>query len=440
MPLRPDDLPRLDLADPRLHAESDLTEVWRYLRDEEPAYWHQEPGRESGYWVITRYADVAGIYRDTVRFTSEHGNVLETLLAGADSAAGKMAAVTDGPHHAELRGLMLKAFTPKALAPIVRSVRRVTGRLVEEAVLRGESDFATDVAARVPLAAICDLLDVPDADRAQILRLTSSALASPDGAPTQTDTWTAKSEILLYFAQLAESRRERPGDDLVSLLVRGRVGGRPLTGEEVVLNCYSLILGGDETTRFSMIGGLRGLIERPQAWAAVKSGRAAIETAVEEVLRWTTPTLHAGRTATQDALIHGSFIEAGDKVTVWNVSANRDERQFPDADVFDPARTPNKHLTFAYGPHFCLGSYLARAEIGAALEALRTMVADGAGEGAGIESAGEPRPVYSNFLSGFSSLPVRLRMDPRYRPGTWAAQSDQASSETSAGSGCPVAH
>jgi len=431
--LSPDELPKVDLADPRLHAEYDLTALWRHLRDEEPVYWHQPSAAASGFWVVTRYADVAEIYRDTARFTSERGNVLDTLLAGGDSAAGKMAAVTDGPHHADLRAVMLKGFSPKALAPIVRSVRTVTGQLVEQAVLRGEADFATEVAARIPLAAICDLLDVPAGDRDHILRLTSTALASEDGVPTHTDTWTSKSEILLYFAELAERRRAEPGGDIVSLLVEGRVAGRPLSGEEVVLNCYSLILGGDETTRFSMIGAVRALMQNPGAWAAIKHGRVPIETAVEEVLRWTTPTLHAGRTATEDALIRGGFIEAGDRVTVWNASANRDERQFPDPDGFDPARTPNKHLTFAYGPHFCLGAYLARAEITAALEALRAMVGE-------FEPAGPPRRVFSNFLSGYSSLPVRLKQEPDYRPGTWSPDAAGRLAAPSTARTCPVPH
>jgi cytochrome P450 len=310
-----------------------------------------------------------------------------------------MAAVTDGPHHASLRGVMLKAFTPKALEVVVGNVRGAARRLLAEAVERGSCDFATDVAAKIPLAAICDLLGVPDGDRAEILRLTSSALASDDGTPTETETWTAKSDILLYFAELAQTRQGTPYDDVVSLLVTSEVDGRPLTHDEVVFNCYSLVLGGDETTRYAMVGGLQAFLDNPEQWRRFKAGEADLESTVEEVLRWTTPTLHAGRTATEDVLMGGQFIEEGDLVTIWNVSANHDERQFHEPDRFDIARRPNKHLTFAYGPHFCLGAYLARQELSAILSGLRDLVAE-------VAPAGPGQRVYSNFLNGLCRLPV----------------------------------
>jgi len=398
--LDPARLASVDLADPRLHAEHDLTRLWRHLRDEDPVHWHERPGRP-GYWVITRHADVMAVYRDAERFTSERGNVLDTLLAGGDSAAGKMAAVTDGPRHAELRGVLLRAFTPRALEAVVARMTAAAGELVATAVAAGECDFATDVAARIPLAVICDLLGVPAGDRAEILRLTSSALASDDGTPAELAAWSVRNEILLYFADLAQVRRNSPHDDLVSLLVTSRVAGRPLTAEEVVFNCYSLVLGGDETTRYSMIGGLNAFIEEPEQWRRFTAGEVAPEQAVEEILRWTTPTLHAGRTATADAVLGGRLVEAGDLVTVWNVAGNLDERQFADPGRFDVGRTPNKHLTFAYGPHFCLGAHLARQELGAVLAALRDQVG-------AVRANGPQRRVYSNFLSGLSSLPVVL--------------------------------
>ena len=317
-----------------------------------------------------------------------------------------MAAVTDGAHHADLRGVMLKAFTPKALEVVVDNVRSAARRLLAAAVEREECDFATDVAAKIPLAAICDLLGVPDGDRAEILRHTSSALASDDGIPTEMETWTAKNEILLYFAELAETRRGTPYDDVVSLLVTSEVTGRPLTHDEVVFNCYSLVLGGDETTRYSMIGGLQAFMDHPEQWQRFKAGTVDLESTVEEVLRWTTPTLHAGRTATEDVLMGGQFIEADDRVTIWNTSANRDERQFPEPDRFDAGRRPNKHLTFAYGPHFCLGAYLARQELAAILTGLRDLVAE-------VQPAGPARRVYSNFLNGLCGLPVAFTPERR---------------------------
>jgi cytochrome P450 len=403
--LQADGLDALDLADPRTHAEYDISGIWQYLRSSVPVYRHHSTQHRKSFWVISRYDDVAAIYRDSDRFTSQRGNVLDTLLAGGDPGGGKMAVVTDGRRHTDLRAIMLKAFSPRALAIVVENIRSATAKLLADVIRTGTCDFANDIAARIPLAAICDMLDVPVADRHHILQLTSTALAAESDAPNAEDSWAAKNEILMYFDGLAHERRDAPRDDVVSLLAGAGVAGEPLSHEEVVLNCYSLILGGDETTRYAMIGGALALIEHPQAWQAFKNGQVSVESAVEEVLRWTTPTLHAGRTATQDVSLHGELIEAGDIVTTWNISANNDERKFDRPDHFDLSRKPNKHLTFAYGPHFCLGAYLARVEIGAVLSGLRDMVS-------GMELTGPPKPVYSNFLHGMSSLPVSFIPGP----------------------------
>ncbi|NEA98682.1 cytochrome P450 [Streptomyces sp. SID13726] len=396
------ELDTLDLADPRLHAEGDLSAVWRRLREEEPVHWNPATDGRPGFWVVTRHADVTAVYRDNARFTSEGGNVLETLLAGGDSAAGRMLAITDGPKHTGLRRLLMSAFTPRALQPVVASVRRTVDRLLREAIEKGSCDFAADVAAGIPLGAICDLLGVPESDRAYVLSLTSSALGSHDADGTAADTWIAKSEILLYFANLARDRRDSGHADVIALLAGSKVNGFPLDDDEIMLNCYSLILGGDETARLSMVGAALALAEHPEQWQALRRGDAGVDTAVEEMLRWTTPALHSGRTATAATEIAGRAVGEGDIVTVWNASANYDEQVFEHPDLLLLDRTPNKHCTFAYGPHFCLGAYLARAEIGAVLEGLRDQVAD-------LEQTGPAKPVYSNFLNGLSSLPLTLK-------------------------------
>lgn len=399
IPIKSDELETLNLAEPRVHTEYDLSEVWRYLRINEPAYWHVETPTQPGFWVLTRHTDVASIYRDTTRFTSERGNVLETLLQGGDSAAGKMLAVTDGPRHAELRKILLKPFSPRALDVIVQRVRHSTRRLLVDAVKKGRSDFAGDVAAHIPLATICDLLGVPDEDRDYILSQTSSALSSNEEKQKDVDSWSAKNELLLYFADLVRTRRDTPQADLVTLLSTNQINGTDLSDDEIMLNCYSLILGGDETARLSMIGAVLTLAEHPEQWRALKQGKVTFESSVEEILRWTTPAMHSGRTATEDVIIDGRTIKKGDIVTIWNVSANRDEEEFDAPDQLRLDRLPNRHLSFAHGPHFCLGAYLARMEISAMLDGLRTFVSD-------IKVVGPAKRIYSNFLNGFSSLIV----------------------------------
>ncbi|MEU9166478.1 cytochrome P450 [Streptomyces sp. NPDC048420] len=400
--IAPEELDTLDLADPRLHAENELSAVWRHLRKHEPVHWNPATDTAPGFWVVTRHADLTSVYRDNSTFTSEGGNVLETLLAGGDSAAGRMLAITDGDRHRELRRVLMSAFTPRALQPVVASVRRTVDRLLREALDKGSCDFAADVAAGIPLGAICDLLGVPESDRAHVLSLTSSALGSHDADGTAADAWIAKSEILLYFAGLARDRRDSGHADVIALLAGSRVNGVPLDDDEIMLNCYSLILGGDETARLSMIGAALALVDHPDQWRALKRGDVGTDTAVEEMLRWTTPALHSGRTATVDTEIAGHAIRTGDIVTVWNASANFDDRVFEAPEELRLDRTPNKHCTFAYGPHFCLGAYLARAEIGAVLEGLRDQVTH-------LEQTGPSKPVYSNFLNGLCELPLTLK-------------------------------
>ncbi|MFE5096964.1 cytochrome P450 [Streptomyces sp. NPDC056638] len=400
-PLPPSALAGLDLADPETHARHDLSDIWRTLRAEEPVHRHRAAGSAPAFWVVTRFADATEVYLSPDRFTSERGNVLASLLQGGDSASGVMAAVTDGPRHRDLRRVLLKAFSPRALTGVVEKLEKAGNDLVAAAVGRPECDFAKDVAGQLPLQAICDLLDVPEKDRAFLLGLTRTALSSDEPDQSPFDVWQARNDILAYFGELAKHRREHPGTDAVSVLATAEVGGRPLTMDEVVANCYSLILGGDETSRLAMIGAALACVEHPDQWQALKSGEASIDTAVDEVLRWTTPAIHFGRTATADTRLNGVPIAAGDIVTVWNASANRDEAAFTAPDRFDLARTPNKHLSFGHGPHYCVGAYLGRAEIAGMLKALRDQVDR-------IELTGEPRPIYSSMLSGFSSLPVRL--------------------------------
>ncbi|HEV2087560.1 MAG TPA: cytochrome P450 [Cryptosporangiaceae bacterium] len=400
--LDPDQVATLDLTSAAVHAEYDLSAVWRLLRTNEPLYRHPSTGGNPRFWVVTRHADANAVFRDTQRFTSTSGNVLETLLVGSDSAAGKMLAVTDGPRHTEVRRIITAALTPAVLHRLADRIRAQVRGLVERAVERVDGDFGTDVAAEVPLATICDMLAVPDEDRAYIHRLGSSSVSSHEPGHDTVDAWTSKNELLAYFIDLAERRRAQPGDDLVSVLATARVKGRPLGTDEIVFNCYSLILGGDETTRLAMTGAVLAMAENPAQWRAFQRGEVGIDTAVEEVLRWTTPSRHLGRLAVEPAEIGGRPIGAGDIVTVWLASANFDEREFTAPDEFRLDRTPNRHLTFAYGPHFCVGARLARIQLEATITALRDLVGD-------IEVTGVPQRVYSNFIGGTFTLPVRLK-------------------------------
>lgn len=393
----------VDLLDAATHARRDLGTYWARMRREDPVSWHPVGTGAKGFWAVARHADAQRVMRDTRRFSSARGNMLRTLLHGGDAATGRMIVVTDGPFHTALRRLLARGFGPRALTPVAQSVERATRDVLGAFVERGGGDFVAEVAARIPLRAICELLGVPEADQERVLELTNAAMLTEQGGGVDPgiEARIAQNEILLYYTRLAAERREVPGSDIVSLLVTADANGRPLTDEEVLLNCYNLIIGGDETARLAMAEGLLALSEHPDQWERLCADADLTTSGTEEILRWTTPVVHIGRTAMCDMEFEGRHIEAGDIVTVWHTSVNRDEAVFAAPDAFDLARSPNQHLTFGYGPHFCLGAELARIEIRTLLTELRTTVAD-------IEITGQVPRLASIFLRGPAALPVSL--------------------------------
>ncbi|WP_328382126.1 cytochrome P450 [Streptomyces sp. NBC_00400] len=394
----------VDLGDPNTFTDHDLDGFWRTLRDTAPVYWNPPVDGRRGFWVISRYDDIMATYRDNVNFTSERGNVLVTLLGGGDAGAGRMLAVTDGHRHHELRKILQRVLSPRVLNEVAQTVRVNTRQLMREAVESGGCDFAERIAGRIPMTTISNLLGVPEQDRDFLLSLTKTALSTDDEDVDEVDSEMARNEILMYFMDLVEERRESPGDDVISMLIGSAIDGVPLSDEDVVLNCYSLIIGGDETSRLTMIDCVHTLADRPEQWRRLKHGEVAVETAVDEVLRWASPTMHFGRSVVRESELHGVRLRRGEIVTLWHASGNRDERVFERPGEFDLGRTPNKHLAFGYGPHFCVGSYLAKVEISELLLALRDFTT-------GFEQTDASLRIRSNFLTGYSTLPVRFRPD-----------------------------
>lgn len=389
----------VDLSSPAQHAERDFTAIWRLLRDEAPVLWH--PAGEGGFWVVTRYADAAAVLRDSAAYTSARGNVLATLLAGGDPAGGQMIVVSDGPRVLAIRRRLLAAFTPAALHALAERINHKARMLVQAAVDRGACELSKDVAEHIPLAAICDLLLIPEPDRRPLLAHARACLAAESADATETDARVARNEILMYFARMAMKRKGAPGDDVFGILLQLTRESLQLSQQELLLNSYSLLLGGDETSRLALVGAVKALAEWPGEWQRLQRGEVSVESAVEELLRFTTPAMHAGRTATAPQELAGRTIFAGQIVTVWNCSANFDAAEFAEPHRLDLGRRPNRHLTFGLGHHFCLGAQLARIELGALLNALLATTDS-------IELAGTPRRLYSNFLGGYAKLPVRL--------------------------------
>lgn len=390
-----DEMREIDLFDPRTFVDYDLTPLWRALRRDAPVFRHPR-----GFWVLTRYADVVTAYKDPRTFSSTGGNVLSTLTAGGDSAAGRMLAVTDGTSHRRMRTAMLDSLRPRTMRALGERLRERALELMRRTTTGEPFDFAAEIAEHLPMGTICDLMGIPDDDRPQLLEWNKQALSSDTSAATESDALLARGEILTYLAEVVAERRAHAGRDIVSELVAYQpADGPPLTDEEVVYNCYSLLIGGDESSRMSAVCGVLAFCDNPAEWRRVRDGEVSIDSAVEEVLRWTTPAMHVGRRATRAVEFGGERIDEGDTVTLWNISANRDETVFDAPDDFVVARQPNRHLSFGYGPHFCIGAQLGRLELNVLLEVLRASVTD-------MSRAGEPRRVYSNFLFGYSTLPV----------------------------------
>lgn len=392
------DLAAVDLTDPRTFLGEQVPQMWRRFRDEDPISWRPVAG--SGFWSVTRHEHVLQVYRSDA-FSSEGGTVLATMLAGGDAAAGRMLAVTDGDRHRELKAVLQRSFSPRVMAALDERLQARTDQLVGELVGAGEVDFAREVSDRLPMGTIGDLLDLPAADWPQLLRWNKSALSSDSADPGDLDARTARNNLLLYFSEVVARRRRQPGADVISSLLQAEVQGRPLCDEDVVLNCYSLIIGGDESSRMASIGTVKALADHPHQLAQLRAGAVGVEAAVEEALRWTTPAMHFGRTVRGSVILGGHRMAVGDAVIVWNSSANRDERVFDDPERFDLARPVRRHVALGHGAHFCVGAFLGRRQLAVLLTSLRQRVRQ-------VELQEPPSPVYSNFLQGYSSLRVSL--------------------------------
>jgi cytochrome P450 len=388
---------RIDLKDPGLFERDEFGEVLAWLRANEPVYWHEEADGP-GFWVLTRHADIVHAYGDDELFSSEYGMRLDSDPDAVAAAAGKMLIVTDPPAHAELRQVVGRGFGRSAMPRIEEVVRRTVSTVVDEAVAAGELDFL-DVAKKIPNYVVCELMGLPREHWEWVGDTTTEAFDAQDAD----DRLAAYGELFLLFTELLMERRENPGDDFISMIATDSTRtGRELTDEEVIVNCNGVLSGANETTRYTMAGAVLELIRDPRHWHWLRTaGPAGIASTVEEALRWTCPGVHALRTVTRPTEVGGVPIAAGDRVTLWNSSANRDESVFFDPDHFRPDRTPNKHVTFGSGRHFCIGARVARLELTAFLSELVSRVEH-------VEATGEPRFNASNFTWGLRTLPVRL--------------------------------
>ncbi|WP_282701153.1 cytochrome P450 [Streptomyces sp. CC219B] len=389
-------LDEINLVDPDLYAYGDPFASWRVLRREDPVYWHR-PTDLPGFWALTRYDDIRAVYRDAETFSSANGILLRPESDGPDPGGGRTLALTDPPRHQQIRALVAHWFDTRSVRRLEADMRSTVRDVIMRAAEQETCDFVTEIAARLPLYVICGLMGVPDSERELVFALTKQAFGAQDARSRS----VAHQEIMRYFIGLMFERRQNPSDDLVSLLVTGMVDGRPLIDEDVLLNCDNLLVGGTENVRLAVSGGMQAFLEHPDQWRRLGTDPGLLPTAVEEVLRWTSSATHIMRTATRPVELHGRTIEAGDRVTLWNPSANRDERVFDAPDRFDITRRPNRHIALGSGEHFCIGALLARAEMKVLFSELLDCLDT-------IEPAGPAIRLSSIVVNGLERLPVRM--------------------------------
>ena len=428
--------------DPATYTEGVPFGALARLRRDSPVVWVDEipvlgwPAGP-GFWLVLRHADVGSVMRQPQLFSSWLGatQIRDPVTPAALGYVRAMMLNMDPPAHSRLRTLLARSFTPRAVARLDERIRGHARALCERAFAgrggRGECDFAKDVAADLPLLTLADVLGMPEQDRWLLFDwsnrvigyqdpdyaasaafdpsggtpMAAEALALrpvPDASGRMPDPRTRDGmpDLYAYAHLLADARRRRPGDDVMSILLAqvDDDGGR-VSVEEFENMFWLFAVAGNETIRNGLPGACIALLEHPEAQDALRADPGLMPAAAEEMLRWWTPVMTFRRTATADCELGGQPIRAGDKVVVSFASANRDEAVFADADGFDIRRHPNPHLVFGHGPHFCLGSHLARAQ-------MRALFAEVLSRTSALDFAGQPSYLRSNFQRGVKRLPV----------------------------------
>jgi cytochrome P450 len=403
------------LADPSAYADDHrLHTALTQLRADNPVAWVDNPPYRP-FWAITKHEDIMAIERANDLFLSEPRPLLamaevdDTFKAQVDAGIGIRTLVhMDDPHHRKVRSIGADWFRPKAMRDLKTRVDELAKRYVDRmAEIGPECDFVTDVALNFPLYVILSLLGLPEDDFPRMLKLTQEMFGGDDAehqrGDSTDDILAVLADYFAYFTALTASRREHPTDDLASAIANGLVDGEPLSDMDTVSYYVIIASAGHDTTSDAISGGLHALIENPGELTRLRENVDLMPTAVEEMIRWTTPVKEFMRTAAEDTTVRGVPIAKGESVYLTYVSGNRDEDVFADPFRFDVGRDPNKHLAFGYGVHFCLGAALARMEMNSLFTELVPRLDS-------IELAGEPELSATTFVGGLKHLPIRYSL------------------------------
>jgi cytochrome P450 len=406
----------VDLLDHDLFEDHEPWEVFERLQREAPVYFHPEPeGR--GFWALTKYDDVLSVVRDAKTFSSEVGGAATIEDVPEDILAVRRNFLEfDPPKHGRYRRLISTSFTPGAVGRYEEWLRKLVGARLDHAVAMGSFDLVQELAAPIPIRVLAHVLGLPEESLPRLVELGDRLLVDTDpdlvgdlafGREREEDRYKPfgspwADELCALGRAYYADRRACPRDDVLTLIARAEIDGQPL-GEHDLDNTFALlVVAGNETTRQAISLGTLALAQHPAEYARLRAEPALVGSAVEELLRYSSPVWFFRRTTTHDVTIRGVEIPAGDKVVVWFAAANRDSDHYPDPHRLDLKRNPTDQLTFGRGgPHHCLGAHLARLEVRVYLEELVARAKE-------IELAGSPQRLRSNFANGLKSLPVRV--------------------------------
>ena len=396
----------LDFLDPDTFRDGIPFAALRELRDTEPVSFRAHVG-ERGYWFLTRHDDISAVLVDARAYSSCRGttSMMDPPAERLDFAR-RILVNMDPPAHTRYRRLITQSVASRAVERLTPRLDELSRRIIDGIAARGSCDFVADVASKLPMQVICELLGAPEADWERLYACSNTMMArdDPDFATSGEDVSRASMEMFAYSASLADERRTCPKEDLMSALIAAEVDGQKLADEEINAFFVLLVIAGNETTRTLLAGGLHALLENPSERDRLLADPSLWPGAVEEMLRFVSPIMQWRRTLDRDVTLDGKELRTGDKVILSLISANRDERVFTDPERFDITRTDNPHMAFGFGPHLCLGASLARMEARRLLQELFRRLPD-------VTLDGPIVRLRSNFINGIK------RMLIRYAPG-----------------------
>ena len=372
------------------------------LRKEAPVYFHPEHDGGAGFWCITRADDLAQVSHDWEHNSSEWGITLHELEEDQLEQQRMMMLQMDPPRHTKLRLLVNKGFTPRMIGRLHDNVREIAKEIVDGVAERGSCDFVVDVAAELPLQVIAEMMGVPKEDRHKLFDWSNRMIGSedPEYAVSAENAMEAATEMFMYANDLAAKKRADPGDDIISVLLGAEVEGERLSDMEFDLFFELLAVAGNETTRNLISHGMLALLENPGERDKLLADPDLLPSAVDEMLRFASPVMYMRRTSRADTQVRDQTIKAGDKVALWYIAANHDPDLFEDPHRFDVTRDSSDHQAFGGGgPHFCLGTHLAKLEIRVMFEEILARVPK-------MELTGNVERLRSNFINGIKHMPV----------------------------------